>query len=1252
MNVVKALRVLNLDLLDDVWVNEALDFHATELPDSYFEFLQEVDINLVIREASVALNEWLCQTPSEDGILTNWSILLQHNLKRKALVALIGFMLTTAQSSNHDPASRLSSLLWSEFYFLLLAVPGSSACKVFDAIVYSKSLATFELVKLALGNNKKSAKSKKNRNHQERDNEDIECEASENVLTCDEKNKTIQGVNSLFKSFSFMLKSFSLRVNEMSLVNTVETLCNLTRVEGETSRYPRDYESQTCLQMVSCNSFLCLQCICSQVHGLVQENFKLITKHILPSILLKGAYGFEANFTELKNICSKAVHFLQFMIEALGEPAYEGIFLLVKHTCLKTVEKADYRHQGSDTVVLLLRSLPAKPHKELVKWLFVYSHQDKASYRLFGLEIISKLLFDKERSDEPPTRSNAACSMPEQQAVDNCNSECGENSALDILSSQERHSMLDKYFLAIIFGRCNDASSAVRAKALAVIADCMTLEYPDARDIMSAIFVTPYENVVSAYESDIQENGFMDHAYLIQCFDGVMNIDPLPGGKAVISLIKKIVGNTKVQVTKSALKVLENIVLMSEKWMSDNILEVMCQFCRSSSVVIRKNMIDCFTKLLLRYPRNSLLAKLWVKKVLMQVDDQESTVKEKAVQAACSALITNIVSADVSENPLSMLPWSLLSHIVDLNMKSKLISVCSLWLRENRAQTRPYNLLHVLQTHLHTEHRAAAWTMIRCLSSEFSSSSLKIPNPTFLYECYMTEIDDLHRPDSELVFVTILEIMHAWWKVLPEELWTALLDDMVARLEVFSIPNGLISPMMETTQTMMENSSEDGRERSRAFAVRLIDMCDKYLKTIMVDFVFWKNANSLETCLRHMITLGSAILVCPDAVKKETYRMLLQLTFPHTCKLPGAVELLQAQRQLAKVQISGMIALAKYGLVNDTSVKQIARLLADLLSSSKNADVKHNTILILTDLCGRYTSVVEPLLPSLYLCLKDGDRRIRRTMLISFIELLNTEYLKPKGALFLYLLTMLCDCDEEVKMYIKSYITKCLILKNKTVMSSNFPESLFFYNDYKGQDVPTQKNKNCKASLTVRIKKDSRNTRYRDPYIKEGLLAVINIDFRHSHLVNVAEAWKWLKRSTDTRDTFLGYFRDGMSPNTAIMHHENILMAEGVEQLMNSQRNPPQDWVYREHDKWQKENYGNLQDGDTFSRALAAKEQQFTEEGCTLIIQHQPLCISIVTPMMKSTLEQLNDSQSLYLDSTASCDQTNTYLTVALVGCN
>lgn len=73
----------------------------------------------------------------------------------------------------------------------------------------------------------------------------------------------------------------------------------------------------------------------------------------------------------------------------------------------------------------------------------------------------------------------------------------------------------------------------------------------------------------------------------------------------------------------------------------------------------------------------------------------------------------------------------------------------------------------------------------------------------------------------------------------------------------------------------------------------------------------------------------------------------------------------------------------------------------------------------------------------------------------------------------------------------------------------------------------SKKAANCNATITITVKKDNKDVRYRDDYVKRGLLGIVTIDNRHSHLIDNAVSLSWLKRTESTKSKFLGYFNAG-----------------------------------------------------------------------------------------------------------------------------
>ena len=78
------------------------------------------------------------------------------------------------------------------------------------------------------------------------------------------------------------------------------------------------------------------------------------------------------------------------------------------------------------------------------------------------------------------------------------------------------------------------------------------------------------------------------------------------------------------------------------------------------------------------------------------------------------------------------------------------------------------------------------------------------------------------------------------------------------------------------------------------------------------------------------------------------------------------------------------------------------------------------------------------------------------------------------------------------------------------------------------QVVGSKKSCGCPATLSVRVKYDTRDVRKGDKYAKKGLLGVIKINNHHSHALQNAEALCWLKQSQQTKTNFLVYFESGM----------------------------------------------------------------------------------------------------------------------------
>lgn len=121
------------------------------------------------------------------------------------------------------------------------------------------------------------------------------------------------------------------------------------------------------------------------------------------------------------------------------------------------------------------------------------------------------------------------------------------------------------------------------------------------------------------------------------------------------------------------------------------------------------------------------------------------------------------------------------------------------------------------------------------------------------------------------------------------------------------------------------------------------------------------------------------------------------------------------------------------------------------------------------------------------------------------------------------------------------------------------------------------RNMECQANIEFKVKIINKNTIKNDDFLKQGLNAIITISFTHTHLVEIAEAFRFLKCDQDVELQFNNYFDSGMTPSAAKGYHEMQLCTDTCEPqlLANGQLNPSIDHVNYLFTKWRKEKYGD-----------------------------------------------------------------------------
>ncbi|KAL1434627.1 hypothetical protein MTO96_011492 [Rhipicephalus appendiculatus] len=120
----------------------------------------------------------------------------------------------------------------------------------------------------------------------------------------------------------------------------------------------------------------------------------------------------------------------------------------------------------------------------------------------------------------------------------------------------------------------------------------------------------------------------------------------------------------------------------------------------------------------------------------------------------------------------------------------------------------------------------------------------------------------------------------------------------------------------------------------------------------------------------------------------------------------------------------------------------------------------------------------------------------------------------------------------------------------------------------------------CPAKIDLKIKKVNRNTKRNDAFLRgeRPLPAVIKPlhHNNHSHSTAAADALSRLTPTLQTKQTFLAYFDNDMSPAEAIRLHESKLLVQedGYALVANSAVNPLPPAIYYWHRLWREQNFG------------------------------------------------------------------------------
>ncbi|XP_010269562.1 PREDICTED: condensin-2 complex subunit D3 [Nelumbo nucifera] len=309
---------------------------------------------------------------------------------------------------------------------------------------------------------------------------------------------------------------------------------------------------------------------------------------------------------------------------------------------------------------------------------------------------------------------------------------------------------------------------------------------------------------------------------------------------------------------------------------------------------------------------------------------------------------------------------------------------------------------------------------------------------------------------------------------LPPEPAAELAHNLLKRIEEFNMHSTEVNAHVKALRTLCKRkalSPEEGDNLVLRWVNQLLSKALKVLETYISEASEVSKLNSFFTPPRTgdrkgkrvaatspsllrtvtaVYTIGSLVLVCPSADLKSILPLLHTIITSETSelkvkRLPGsAIPIKQIAPSLYN---QSWLTMGKLCLADGKLAKRYIPLFVQELEKSDSAALRNNIVVMMADFCVRYTALVDCYISKITKCLRDPCEVVRRQTFVLLSRLLQRDYVKWRGVLFLRFLLSLVDESEKIRQLADFLFGNILKAKAPLLAYNSFVEAIFVLND-------------------------------------------------------------------------------------------------------------------------------------------------------------------------------------------------------------
>ncbi|KAG3206837.1 hypothetical protein PC128_g514 [Phytophthora cactorum] len=1002
-------------------------------------------------------------------------------------------------------SALLKALVAAKVYLAWLQLPGGSAHGLFMSYVYRQVLDTLKKwVVLMAAKEPGQATAVQRRPGRRGRRRAVRKQQSSDEDSDEDSHEMFQMLTAygleLMDMLVLFLDGFSLSASKESIVPTIETAIAL-----QTAVPP---ENEGTASAMTTKTLQILEALVSGTHGEPLQTGRVVLHCYIPGVTFQETVAKENRsslrfhklsidvITRIQHIAARACE----EDDAEGTAVQDNSLMLlglIQNICLQAPGLADERQRvlsfvfstamaGRRENELEEQAKPSEFRDEecvrLARFLTSYSRNAKLKYRQFAVELISRFVvetrFWKVKENE----------LPE---------------ALVPYSGVGP-------LLEVLIDRARDMMSQVRTKAIAGISAMLTLglsNLANSEDDEQMNGNSGSEAITSSLQSLLYESAIDD--------DGNKTLEETPLMQRLVDLFRERLVDEKTFVRRAAVHALEALltahsgdtVHASSK---KDLFDIHAR-CTDSSVVVRVQSIKSLSAILIKFPRDEEAQKLWNLGVLPLCIDPETTVQSCALEAAGRVVFDRVLTwydarRNKSRREALDCVWMQVSHLdgvmarclqkaLRMLIKSdkidveKIIKTCVFAINES---VSPYSSGQEVQEEteddatrrLLTRYWGFSWIILEELAHSgnlVETTRGKQQNLSIVVECWNKLQDQAMPVEFNDGSKRILRVIAAISTVIDAQDAKSIADGILASLHSFAIPLNVIADGILALNSICKAkapSPEKSRDISFAWGNKLLELCEINLRKC-----FESSPDSVEeeTALlqKQLISIGEVALLefDKDADKSgeaallpvsSSLKSLVQLFLPPKF-VPVNQSVSQATGQSdeeettsilsepvplpAPVRVCAFVTLGKLCLRDGDLAKQCMTMFIRELRTCEEQDIRSNILLILGDLCIRYTSLVDAYVPTIALSLLDESRLLRRNTLLLFSQLILQDYIKWRESLLRFFLRAAVDEDEELANLARHVLCGPLLQKSPHIFTNKFIEMIFVFNGIQGDKI-------------------------------------------------------------------------------------------------------------------------------------------------------------------------------------------------------